>query len=186
MEQQKNNTALLVLDMQNTILQNVPTANAVKEKVATAIAFARERNMLVIYSVVGFRNGVPEISDNNKMFGASKARFASVSPEEWMKITPDVSPVENDIIVIKKRFSAFTGSDLEVVLRAQNIRHIILSGVSTSGVILSTTREAADKDYGITVLTDACGDADEEVHRVLMTKIFPRQAAVLTVDEWTS
>jgi nicotinamidase-related amidase len=60
----------------------------------------------------------------------------------------------------------------------------VLTGISTSGVVLSTLREAADKDYQITVLSDCCGDIDDEVHRVLTTKIFPRQADVLTVQEW--
>jgi nicotinamidase-related amidase len=73
---------------------------------------------------------------------------------------------------------------LEVVLRAQGIQHIILSGVSTSGVVLSTLREAADKDYRITVLSDCCTDGDIEVHNVLINKVFPRQAAVFTLDEW--
>jgi nicotinamidase-related amidase len=60
----------------------------------------------------------------------------------------------------------------------------VLTGISTSGVVLSTLREAADKDYQITVLSDCCADMDDEVHRVLTTKIFPRQADVLTVQEW--
>ena len=46
-------------------------------------------------------------------------------------------------------------------------------------------REAADRDYELTVLRDACVDGDEEVHRVLMDKVFPRQAEVLSVAEWT-
>ena len=91
----------------------------------------------------------------------------------------------NEITVIKRRVSAFTGSDLEVILRAQGIQHIVLTGVATSGVVLSTTREAADKDYRITILRDGCADGDEEVHHVLTTKVFPRQAEVITVDEWT-
>ena len=86
--------------------------------------------------------------------------------------------------MIKRRVSAFSGSDLEVLLRAFSAKHLILSGVATSGVVLSTLREAADKDYALTVLSDCCADMDEEVHRVLTTKIFPRQAEVKTVDEW--
>jgi nicotinamidase-related amidase len=80
--------------------------------------------------------------------------------------------------------SAFTGSDLEVMLRSFEIKHLVLCGISTSGVVLSTVREAADKDYRITVLSDCCADRDEEVHRVLTTKIFPRQAEVITLEEW--
>ena len=54
----------------------------------------------------------------------------------------------------------------------------------TSGVVLSTLREAIDKDYAVTVLHDGCADRDEEVHRVLTTKVYPRQASVVTTSEW--
>lgn len=64
------------------------------------------------------------------------------------------------------------------------MQEIVLCGVATSGVVLSTVREAADKDYGIAVLRDGCLDGDEEVHRVLMEKIFVKQAKVLGVGEW--
>jgi nicotinamidase-related amidase len=50
--------------------------------------------------------------------------------------------------------------------------------------ILSTLREAADLDYVLTVLRDGCIDRDEEVHRVLMDKVFPRQASVVLASEW--
>jgi len=86
--------------------------------------------------------------------------------------------------VTKLRVSAFAGSDLEVILRSRRIDTLVLSGIATSGVVLSTLRAAADMDYRLVVLSDACVDADPEVHRVLMEKIFPRQAEVLTVDEW--
>jgi nicotinamidase-related amidase len=45
-------------------------------------------------------------------------------------------------------------------------------------------RDAADRDYALTVLADACADGDDEVHRVLLEKVFPRQADVVTVGEW--
>jgi len=61
---------------------------------------------------------------------------------------------------------------------------LILSGIATSGVVLSTLREAADKDFAITVLSDACIDAEPEVHRVLTEKVFPLQADVVSVDTW--
>lgn len=87
-------------------------------------------------------------------------------------------------MVTKKRVSAFTGSDLDVVLRSLNVESLVLTGIATSGVVLSTLRQAADLDFEVTVLRDACADADAEVHRVLLDKVFPRQAAVLDTDEW--
>jgi nicotinamidase-related amidase len=88
--------------------------------------------------------------------------------------------------VVKRRVSAFSGSDLDVVLRANAISTLVLAGIATSGVVLSTLREAADRDFGLVVLSDACADRDPEVHRVLLEKVFPRQADVLTVDAWTA
>jgi len=180
----QQNTALLVMDMQTSILGMLPSSEALINNNVKAIAKARENNVPVIYVVVGFRQGTPEISDDNKTFGASKARFANADMQEFIKIHPTVAPNQDEITVIKRRVSAFTGSDLEVVLRAKGIKNLVLTGIATSGVVLSTIREAADKDYGLTVLADCCADGDEEVHRVLTTKIFVRQADVLNVDDW--
>jgi len=82
--------------------------------------------------------------------------------------------------------SASAGSDLEVLLRGLGAGTLVLAGIATSGVVLSTLRQAADLDYRLVVLADACLDADPEVHRVLTEKVFPRQADVLTVDEWVA
>lgn len=82
--------------------------------------------------------------------------------------------------------SAFSGSDLELVLRSRGIGHLVLTGIATSGVVLSTLRQAADLDYRLTVLADACYDPDPEVHQLLTAKVFPRQADVVTIDEWST
>jgi nicotinamidase-related amidase len=70
-----------------------------------------------------------------------------------------------------------------VLLRAADADTLILAGIATSGVVLSTLRQASDLDYRLTVLADACADADPEVHRVLTEKVFPRQALVTTTEE---
>jgi nicotinamidase-related amidase len=184
MEKYTTKTALLIMDMQMGILAMFPESKDLVLRTGKAIAHARSINMPVIYVVVGFRQGMPEVSEHNKGFAASKERLAGVKMEQFMKIHPDIGPSEGEITVIKRRVSAFTGSDLEVVLRAKGIQHIVLTGLATSGVVLSTLREAADKDYLITVLSDGCGDGDEEVHRVLTTKVFPRQAEVVSIEEW--
>lgn len=179
------NAALLVMDMQAGIVPMLPDAAAIITKVANAIAHAREKNIPVIYVVVGFRPGMPEVGSNNKGFTASKERLGNADMAEFMKVHPDLTPLPDEVTVTKRRVSAFTGSDLEVVLRAKGIHQLILTGIATSGVVLSTIREAADKDYRITVLADCCADGDEEVHRVLTTKVFPRQADVVTFEEWS-
>ncbi len=181
---EKAKTALLVMDMQSSILGTLPDTASLISNTKEIIKTARNRQIPVIYVTVGFRQGMPEISANNKIFSTIKQHMADVDMKEWSTIHPELAPEEHEIVVTKRRFSAFTGSDLEVVLRGQGIQHIILAGVSTSGVILSTLREAADKDYQLTVIKDCCKDGDEEVHNVLMNKVFPRQADVITASDW--
>ena len=173
------------MDMQAALVASMPAASEAADNVAKAIAFARGADIPVIYVTVGFRAGFPEISPNNKSFTAFKENLSDTKPEEFTRIEPSLAPQPGEVVVTKRRISAFTGSDLEVILRARGIQHLVLTGIATSGVVLSTVREAADKDYRITVLADCCADRDEEVHRVLVTKIFPRQASVLTAAEWS-
>ena len=185
MEKNTQNTALLVMDMLAGITKMLPDTEAFSAKVAEAISHARSNKIPVIYVVVTFREGLPEVNMNNKSFASFKDRLGAMSLEEFSKIIPIVAPRAGEPTVFKRRVSAFTGSDLEVILRSKGIQHIVLTGVATSGVVLSTTREAADKDYKITILSDCCADADPEVHRVLTTKVFPRQADVFTLEEWS-
>ena len=86
----------------------------------------------------------------------------------------------------KRRVGAFSGIDLDLVLRARGIDTLVLTGVATSGVVLSTVRAAADMDYQLVVLRDLCIDGDPDVQRVLLDKLFPNQAQVMTAQEWTA
>ena len=186
MEQNKinQNTALLVMDVQVATVKMLENSEVFFHSLQKAIQTARNNKMPVIYVVVGFRKGYPEASPDNKAFSGIKERAVSFDTEGASKVHEWVAPLPDDIVVTKKRVSAFTGSDLEVVLRSLGIKHLVLTGIATSGVVLSTLREAADRDYILTVLSDCCADRDEEVHRVLTTKIFPRQADVMSADEW--
>lgn len=184
MKQNNKNTSLLVMDVQAGIITTLPNATDLLPKIAQAIASARENKIPVIFVTVGFRQGAHEVSMNNKGVAAVKERLSTLNMDEFTKIHPDLAPQDGELTIMKRRLSAFSGSDLELVLRAFGIQHLVLTGISTSGVVLSTMREATDKDYRLTVLADGCADGDEEVHRVLTTKIFPRHADVLMVDDW--
>ncbi len=118
MEQNPQKTALLIMDMRAGILQMLPDTTALVSNVSKAIATARSHNVRVIYVTVGFRQGTPEISMNNKGFSASKGRFATTNVDEFMKIDSSIAPEPDEIRVTKRRVSAFTGSDLEVILTA--------------------------------------------------------------------
>jgi nicotinamidase-related amidase len=177
-------TALLVMDVQRVIVERFADDD-VLERIAAAIAAARESAIRVIYVRVAFRPGHPEVSSRNRTFAA--VRDAGGLIDDDAAAIPDaVAPLPGEVVVTKRRVSAFAGSDLDVVLRAGEITHLVLCGIATSGVVLSTVRAAADLDFELSVLHDACADGDPEVHRVLTEKVFPRQAAVLDAAAWAA
>ncbi|MGX9888979.1 cysteine hydrolase family protein [Streptomyces sp. NPDC002276] len=177
--------ALLVMDVQRVIVDRYPDP-AYLPRLRKAIDTARTDGVPVIYVTVGFRPGAPEVSTRNKMFGRLAGVQLPAAAAQANEIHPDVAPEPGDILVTKRRVSAFAGSDLDMVLRAGDIDHLVLTGIATSGVVLSTLRQASDLDFTLTVLSDGCLDNDPEVQRVLTGKVFPMQADVTTVAEWVA
>ena len=180
-------TALLVMDVQPAIMGMLgEQAPAFAEITKKAIAGARKASISVIYVVVGFRKGFPEIGDKTQNASFAGLKKSGMPGLEEPTVDASLGALPTEMVVTKRRVSAFAGSDLEVILRGHRIDHIVLTGIATSGVVLSTLREASDKDYRISVLSDACADRDSEVHNVLMGKVFPRQAEVLTTAQWVA
>jgi nicotinamidase-related amidase len=182
-------TALLVMDLQPAIINHLGEIPEYLTAAAKTIAAARSKSIPVVFVVIDFRTGFPEVSTRNKQFGRILAlshvmKTGSAGADPKSLVLPQVAPADPDIVVVKKRYSAFAGSDLEIVLRGLGAENLVLAGISTGGVVLSTLREAADKDFGLTVLEDLCLDPDEEVHRVLMKKIFPKSADVVQSADW--
>jgi nicotinamidase-related amidase len=173
-------TALLVMDYQQTILNRITNAEELLSRLAKVIDHARGSGVQIGYVRVAFSDAdYAALPDTNKAFKglATRSNMHDLAPETAIHKT--VAPEPGDIIVRKIRVGAFSTTDLDKQLRNRGIDTLILAGISTSGVVLSTLRDAADKDYRIFVLADCCMDQDPQVHDVLMTKVFPRQATII-------
>ncbi len=177
-------SALLIMDLQAGIVERI--GDQAEELLATlsgAADAARAAGVPVLFVRVAFRPGAPEASPRNASFAQAASRGLDEDAPAT-RIHPALGPRTGEVVITKRRVSAFTGSDLEVVLRALGVDHLVLAGIATSGVVLSTLRQAADLDFGLTVLADGCADNDPEVHRVLLEKVFPRQATVTPASAW--
>jgi nicotinamidase-related amidase len=177
-------TALLVMDLQNDIVEMLPAQERepLLERTASLLAEARRAGLPVIYVVVRFRDGYPEVGQSSR-FAMLKQSGRLREGTPGAEIHARVAPRPGDVVVTKRRVGAFSTTDLETVLRARKIDNLVLAGIATSGVVLSTVRWAADADYQLVVVADACADRDPEVHRVLTQKVFPAQATVVTTAE---
>jgi nicotinamidase-related amidase len=175
---------LLAMDFQHGIVESIGAPD-VLAAAHRAVKAARASNVPVMFVRVAFRPGYPESAESNMVFGAIKGRGDALTEgHPATQVHAALEPLPDEPVTVKRRVSAFSGSDLDVLLRAAGADTLVLAGIATSGVVLSTLRQAADLDYRLTVLSDACADADPEVHRVLMEKVFPRQALVTKTDEW--
>jgi len=175
---------LLIMDFQEGIVDRIGSGSVVDAARRAADA-ARAAGIPVMFVRVAFRPGFPEAAVGNATFAAvAQAGDVMTEGHPATQVHDALGRRADEPVVVKRRVSAFSGSDLDVLLRGAGADALVLAGISTSGVVLSTLRQAADLDYRLTVLADACADTDPEVHRVLLEKVFPRQALVTTTGEW--
>ena len=173
-------TALLVMDFQRGVVDRMPGLDGLLTRVQQAIADVREHGGTIGYVRVAFTEAdwaaIPPVN----------AVFARVSDNRLMHhedpstaIHDRLAPEPGDIVVRKTRVGAMSTTDLDRQLRDRGITTLVLAGISTSGVVLSTVIEAADRDYRLYVLSDGTEDLDAETRDVLLGKVFPRRAQVI-------
>jgi nicotinamidase-related amidase len=180
-------SAVLSMDYQTAIVSiYVPDQQALLARAASVLKHTRSSGMTVIHVQVGFRPKFPEISPRNALFSAIKGSLKHQQLFEGAAgaIHPSLAPEGDDIVVTKHRVSAFVGTDLDMILRARDVDTLVLFGIATSGVVLSTLLHAADADYRLIVIKDCCADLDQEVHACLVEKIFTRPATVVPATEF--
>jgi nicotinamidase-related amidase len=179
-------TAVLSLDIQ-TALVAIYTKHAPEflPTVASVVAHCRKVRANLLHVRVGFRPGFPEVSERNLFLAAMKSnpQHRQIFEGEFGAIHAAVAPESEEVVITKHRVSAFHGTDLSVLLRSKEIDTLVLFGIATSGVVLSTALEATDLDYHVFVVSDCCADLDPDVHSCVLDKLLSRRTTVLTAAE---
>ena len=158
-------SVVLIQDFQQRIVNNFASEpEAVVRNAARALAGARQAGVPVIYVV---HRGGP---------------FAEYAPD--VELHQGVAPAEGEMVITKTKPGPFSTTALDVTLREMGKDTLVVMGVATSGCVLSSVRWAVDVNYKFVVVSDACSDADPEVHRVLTEKVYPRQGTVMTTDQF--
>ena len=180
----RDRAAVLIMDYQNDVVLRFAEADdSLLQRAARVLSAARAAGVPVIYVVIHFRPGYPEVPASG-VFNRVRQSGMLQEGTEGAAIHEAVAPQPGDLIVTKKRIGAASGSDLECVLRATGRTHLVLFGIATSGVVLSTARWAADLDYTMNIVSDCCFDRDLEVHKVLIEKVLAGMAPAITAQEF--
>lgn len=135
-----NRSVLVMMDFQHGIVERIGD-RAVVDAGRRSVETARANNVPVVSVRVAFRPGYVEVAEANAVFSAiAKAGNAMVEDQPFAQIHAEAGLRAGDPIITKRRVSAFSGSDLEVLLRAMRAETLVLGGIATSGVVLSTLR----------------------------------------------
>jgi nicotinamidase-related amidase len=182
-------TALVLLDLQAGILGSLADSAGLLDRAARAVQIARRLGVLICHvRVVLTPEDRANIPPRNKVFWKLAQSNFLAEGSQAVTIPAAIEQSEDGLLITKKRVSAFAGTSLHETLRHRGVDTLAMGGVYTSGAVLSTLRDAADRDYRVLILHDLCADPRADVHRFLFDQIFPSQGEVLDVDSfghWT-
>lgn len=169
-----SDTILLVMDMMNDLVHPdgmggtsyVPLMQdrGVYDATQLAISKARAAGVMVGYVRVGFSPDYAECPPGSPVFSKAAANGVFKLGEWGTEVLEAFAPQPGDPDIIKHRVSPFYATKLEPLLKAQGIRRLVLSGVSTNGVVSAAVREGHDRDYDCVLLEDCCAGATQQEH----------------------
>lgn len=134
--------------------------NKVINNINQILAWGRQNDMLIVHVRLGFRPNYQDGSVVSPIFKFAKEKQI-LKVSEWGSQFCDIlDRNDEDVEIIKHRVSAFYGTDLDLILRANKIEQLVLTGVATNNAVELTAREAHDRDYAVTVVGDATESAN--------------------------
>ncbi len=192
-------TAMIVVDMENDFIapgapMETPAGRKMLPNLKQAIAFCRERGIRVIYTAHVHRRDGCDMGLFDDLWPPIASRAGLVDGEPGIEIYPEIAPRPEEIVVKKHRYSAFFGTDLEIVLRGLGVDTVVITGVTTENCCHATARDAMFRDFRVVFLSDATATFDypdvgqggmsaDEVHRATLVILSVSTADVMTTDE---
>jgi ureidoacrylate peracid hydrolase len=192
-------TALLVIDMENDFVRpgapfEVKAALEILPKLKKLIAFCRRTGIKIIYTTHVHRADGSDMGRFADLYPAIADRVGLVDGTAGIEIFSEIAPRPGEIVVKKHRYSAFYGTDLDVILRGLGVDTVIIAGVTTEDCCHATARDAMFRDYKVAFLSDCTGTyaypdlgygdlSAEEVHRSSLIVLALSTGHVMTADE---
>jgi nicotinamidase-related amidase len=193
----KGKTAILIMDCQNDIVHEDGKMAAfskgampriIKERgvlgtIAKLAAAGRSAGVPIIHVRHAYRPDYLDLPQNMPLLRSMKQGELLKDGTWGAEVHKEVAPQPTDIVLNKTRVSSFYASQLEAILSAQGITHLVLTGIATDGVVEGTARDGADRGYYIVIPEDTCATMSEEAHRVVLKGVLGFLATVCTADD---
>lgn len=167
-------TALIIIDLQKgiTAMPSEPftPAQVIEKARKLTESFHKVKARVILVHVTGARDGKDMLHPKTD----SPMIRAGALPEDWADIVPELSSEENDLVITKRQWGAFYGTELDLELRRRGIKTIVLCGISTNYGVESTARDAYERGYDLIFAQDAMAARTKADHEFAVTRIFPR------------
>lgn len=176
-------TALVVIDLQNGIAsrqtQPHPAQDVVARTARLADAFRAHGLPVVLVRVATAPDGADAAHGRTEV----RRPTPGAVPDGYSDIVPELAGHPGDLVVTKRNWGAFFGTELDVILRRRGVTQVVLTGIATSIGVESTARQAHELNYNVTLATDAMSDLTPDGHAGSVARIFPRLGETGTTDE---
>jgi nicotinamidase-related amidase len=177
-------TALVLIDLQQGIVTRPLAPRSASEVVQNAVRLATKFRALgapVVLVRVTFQ---PDGKDRLNLPADSPMQFnASALPPNWADYVSDIGPQPGDILIVKRQWGAFYGTELDLQLRRRGVETIVLAGIATNFGVESTARDAYERGYAQVFVEDAMASLTAEAHEFVVKTIFPRIGHVRSTDD---
>ena len=176
----RERTALVLIDLQKGIVVRDTKPYGAAEVVSNAVRLARkfrEKNMPIFFVHVDFRNAMPLLVESDSSIGGG------TPPPDWTEFVDELGVTADDLVVTKRQWGAFYGTDLEQQLRRRKIDTIVLGGIATTYGVESTARFAFEYGFNQIFAEDAMSDLADESHRVSVEFVLKRMGKVRKTEE---
>lgn len=138
--------------------------NDLLNKANSLLKHARRNDWLIVWVKVCFTQDYVEVGPYSPVFNAAK-KFKAYQIGSWgAELIEGLDFQEGDCVVLKNRINAFYNTNLDLLLRANQIEELYIGGVSTEMAIQATSRDAHDRDYKVNIISDLCANATKELH----------------------
>ncbi|CAE6736579.1 cysteine hydrolase [Paraburkholderia nemoris] len=173
-------TALVVMHYQTDILGLFPSvAPVLLANTRTLCDAARAKGVSVCFANLRFSPGYPEVSPLNKNGQGIKQLGLFVDDQP----SPELGQQASEPVIIAHRASVFFGTGLQARLLAQGVDTLIMVGIASTGVVLSSVAYASDADFRLYTVKDCCYDPDQVVHERLFSTAFDSRTTVLSLAD---
>jgi nicotinamidase-related amidase len=173
-------TAIVVIDLQMGIIHFMgAAAQPIIANAASILTAARKAGAQPVLVHVG---GSPDGGDRLHPPTDAPMR-AGAFPPDWMELVPELDRQPSDLVVFKRQWGAFYGTDLDLQLRRRGLASIVLCGIATEAGVESTARDAYEHGYELIFASDAMTGMSPEAHANSIERIFPRIGRVRTTDQ---